>query len=350
MAALPLFSLPKTLVRPKPCWDHSGSRSATAPPSSLFCDSGNCILVFSHPKETNKAGVLKQPFYFDNKATSQWCSEGNSDVLTKTLHFFHLQIFKTGQVFGMQSKGKEERPPVDAGWQPWGILWWHLCVCHPTAQPRWELTVCMRHRFSVSPAVVLFSISQDWRTSAVHVHSLPVKPSLVEPENAQPELSRRSTRTLAPYERLREEHSATKHSPYSFLIVRPRRNCKGGHTSWMGTTSTIFAVQWDSNLWWLFSLFNTEEWRSFEIQSPELPFNQTWTTVCKTGCTSIAVTQDVLKTQELLCNANAEAEPRPLGKPGICRQHHLKTQDVSRWSQTLAYRSLLCKDMCLTVI
>lgn len=146
----------------------------------------------------------------------------------------------------------------------------------------------MRHRFSLPPAVVLFCMNQDWGISAVHVHSLPVKPSAAEPENAQPELSRRSTRTLAPYEHAREEHCATKHSPYSFLIVRPRRNCKGGHASWMvllPQSSQHSETQISTDRSPFLILKNEDQLRS--IQSPELPFNQIWTTVCKTGCISI---------------------------------------------------------------
>ena len=88
------------------------SRSAPARPCALFCDPGNCLLTFPHPKATITSWCL--PILMMQSHISMFFLR-DSATLNQTLHFFHPQVFRTGQVLGMQSKGKEERPPVDAG-------------------------------------------------------------------------------------------------------------------------------------------------------------------------------------------------------------------------------------------
>lgn len=93
---------------------------------------------------------------------------------SKTHFSFHTQIFRTGQVLGTQGKRKEDGPPVDAGWWPWGILRWHLCICRPTTQQGWGLLA----RCAASwcpPAAAVFSINARLRDCCCAC-TLPVKP------------------------------------------------------------------------------------------------------------------------------------------------------------------------------
>lgn len=167
--------------------------------------------------------------FWQRKATSRCCFLRGSTTLNQTLHFFHPQIFRTGQVLSMQSKGEEERPPVDAGWRPWGVLRWHLCVCHPTTQQGWGLTVSTSSVW-VSPCCGAVQQQPEAEGFLLHTYTLPAKPSAVEPENVQPALMQKINKNISS---LRTHTRGTvgkkNHSPYSSLFVGPRTNFKGGH-------------------------------------------------------------------------------------------------------------------------